>query len=260
MPPWPLIAERTTTSSPCLTRGIQAARSPIFGAPPSPVWWHLTHRASTICSPVRSGAGAVRLIGSTQLPPDWFTMYVIARSISVSVRLALPPCGGICRMPLTALARQARQPLRRALGPRLAGRRSWARRRPRRCHGTRSRSPRRLPCRCARRLAADDAAGATTIATTATMATTTRRRNASAVRGNVARKVGVMGSPRAPGSASRHSGVSRGQARSLLSLARWVSASPRTTSDTCSKAHMVANKGPSGHPRPSRPRRTDERP
>src|SRR5665811_2298742 len=31
--PCPLIAERTNTSNPCLTRGIQAVRSPILGAP-----------------------------------------------------------------------------------------------------------------------------------------------------------------------------------------------------------------------------------
>ena len=49
------MADATSVSRPCLTRGIQASRSPIFGAPPTPVPWHFTHCASTICSPVRGG-------------------------------------------------------------------------------------------------------------------------------------------------------------------------------------------------------------
>src|SRR5206468_8715384 len=40
MPRIPLIASFTISFRPSLMRGAQAALSPIFGAPATPVWWH----------------------------------------------------------------------------------------------------------------------------------------------------------------------------------------------------------------------------
>src|ERR1035437_4712363 len=74
MGPCPLIADNTAASSPCLSRGIQATRSPILGAPSTPVWWHLVHCTCTICLPLRSAAGVLLLVGSVQWPPDWLTI------------------------------------------------------------------------------------------------------------------------------------------------------------------------------------------
>ena len=59
---------------PCFMRGAQAAWSPIFGAPPSPLAWHLEHCALTTCLPLRSACMSLRLAGSFHLPPDWLTM------------------------------------------------------------------------------------------------------------------------------------------------------------------------------------------
>src|SRR5512144_924676 len=41
-------------------------------------------------------------MGVCHLPPDAFTMYVIARSISRSLKSGLPPCAGMLRMPVSA--------------------------------------------------------------------------------------------------------------------------------------------------------------
>src|SRR5262245_52040645 len=110
MPPCPLIAERTVLSSPSLSRGIQASRSPIFGAPLTPLSWHLEHWVVTISSPLR-GAAFVRLsTGSVHFPPDWLTMVVTARLISMSERLILPPCEGIWRMPWSAWSVRLERP------------------------------------------------------------------------------------------------------------------------------------------------------
>ena len=117
MPPCPLIAERTTTSSPCLTRGIQAARSPIFGAPPTPVPWHLMHRAWTICF-----AGAVGCPGrpADRLGPvparlidhvgDGALDFGIGEIRVAAMRRHLPDA-------VQRILRQAVQALRRALRP-----------------------------------------------------------------------------------------------------------------------------------------------
>ena len=102
MPPCPRIADSTRVSIPCFILGAQAARSPIFGAPPSPLAWHFPHCASTICLPLRATAMSFALAGSFHLPPDWFTMYATARPISRSVRSSLPPCEGMDRMPFRA--------------------------------------------------------------------------------------------------------------------------------------------------------------
>ena len=74
MPPCPLIAERTSASMPYSMREIQAARSPILGAPSTPVPWHFTHCVRTTCSPLRSIHGADLSIGTAQRPPEWLTM------------------------------------------------------------------------------------------------------------------------------------------------------------------------------------------
>jgi hypothetical protein len=66
VPPWH-DRRAITTSSPASTRGIQAARSPIFAAIARLV--ALMHRAWTTSSPVRSTVQFIRLIGG-QRPPD----------------------------------------------------------------------------------------------------------------------------------------------------------------------------------------------
>ena len=63
MPEWPFSADSYTLLRPSFTRLIHAARSPIFGAPPTPWMWHLPHVASTTCWPVRSGRGRHRGCG-----------------------------------------------------------------------------------------------------------------------------------------------------------------------------------------------------
>jgi hypothetical protein len=74
MPPWPAIAERVAWSIPCESRLLQASRSPTFGAPPLPSWWHLAHCAFTTCAPLRSPFRSAAVFGSVHLPPDWLTM------------------------------------------------------------------------------------------------------------------------------------------------------------------------------------------
>jgi len=102
MPPCPLSADCVTAANPVLTRFVHAARSPIFGAPPSPVWWHLPQAAATTCSPVRSVPGAAGAGGSFQLAPALLAIHTTARSTSTSARSGLPPFAGIPRMPLSA--------------------------------------------------------------------------------------------------------------------------------------------------------------
>src|ERR1700693_238791 len=60
------------------------------------------HWDLTTCSPLRSVARSFAVAGSTQWPPDWFTMYATARPISRSVRPGLLPWDGILRMPSSA--------------------------------------------------------------------------------------------------------------------------------------------------------------
>src|SRR4051812_12043791 len=66
--PCPLMADCTVASSPCFMRGIQASRSPIFGAPVTPAWWHLEHCCLTICSPDRPLAFSCAQAPSTNKP------------------------------------------------------------------------------------------------------------------------------------------------------------------------------------------------
>jgi hypothetical protein len=96
------MALAVTLSIPAEMRFDHAARSPIFGAPPSPVRWQLLQPACTICSPVRpaDAAGcATAAAGSFQFAPAWFARYATARAISMSLRSGFPPRGGMARIP-----------------------------------------------------------------------------------------------------------------------------------------------------------------
>jgi hypothetical protein len=99
MPPWPLSADCVTAAKPSLTRGVHAARSPIFGAP---------RRRS-----VALAAGGDDLLRFGPRPPPWrgsrparspdlLAMKTTARSISMFSKSGLPPFAGIARMPLIA--------------------------------------------------------------------------------------------------------------------------------------------------------------
>src|SRR4051812_33325844 len=82
MAPLPFSADCTSVSTPCLTRGAQAALSPTFGEPATPVLWQAVQVESNTFLPSAAACGfcaGALAAGSLKLAPDWFAMNATAR-------------------------------------------------------------------------------------------------------------------------------------------------------------------------------------